>query len=183
LDNFREWSEQNSEENLAVMIKGNVNLFRSSLIKKITEFNLMDNLLTRNEVIKSRQNTKHENNIEDAFKAIFDAEKDDKLLSNEIIATFGKSLIPDFLGYVKNRASAINFSNIEKLESWVDDGMQKFIDSLSIDNQYLVPSLQMVNSQLKIDIKEFRGESYKVAVVRPDFLPRKISGSSDDDAW
>ena len=60
LDNFREWSEQNSEENLAVMIKGNVNSFRSSLIKKITEFNLMDNLLTRNEVIKSRQNTKHE---------------------------------------------------------------------------------------------------------------------------
>ena len=61
--------------------------------------------------------------------------------------------------------------------------MKKIIDSLSIENQYLIPSLQMVNNQLKIDINEFKGESYKVAVDRPNFLPRKISGSSDDDAW
>jgi hypothetical protein len=182
LDNFREWSEQNPGDNLAVMIKGNVNLFRSSLIKKITEFNRMDNLLTQKERIKNIQDSKNEKNIEDAFKVVLDAEKDYKFLSIEIIASFGKSLISDFLGYVKNGASAINFSNIQKLESWVDDGMQKFIDSLSIDNQYLVPSLQMVNNQLKIDIREFKGESYKVVVDRPDFLSPKISVNSDDDA-
>lgn len=182
LDNFRKWSEQNSEENLAVMIKENVNLFRSSLMKKIIEFNLMDNLLTQDEVIKNRQNTKHEKDIEGAFKAVFDAEKEYKLLSNEILATFGASSISDFMGYVKNGASAINFSNIQKLESWVDGGMQKFIDKLSFNYRYLLPSLQVVGIQLKMDIKEFKGESYKVAVERPAFLSPKISVSSDDDA-
>jgi hypothetical protein len=182
LDNFREWSEKNSEENLAVMIKGNVNLFRSSLIKKINEFNITGNLLKKNEVIKNRQNAKHEKNIEDAFKAVFDAEKEYKLLSNEILATFGASSISDFMGYVKNGASAINFSNIQKLESWVDGGMQKFIDKLSFDYQYLLPSLQVVVNQLKMDIKEFKGESYKVAVEKPAFLSPKISVGSDDDA-
>jgi hypothetical protein len=142
----------------------------------------MDNLLTQNERIKNLQDSKNEKNIEDAFKVVLGAENDYRFLSNEIIATFGKSLISDFLGYVKNRASAINFSNIEKLESWVNDGMQNFIDSLSFDNQYLVPSLQIINNQLKIDIKEFKGESYKVAVDRPAFLSPKISVDSDNDA-
>lgn len=142
----------------------------------------MDNLSNQKERIKNVQDSKNEKNIEDAFKVVLDAEKDYKILSIEIMATFGKSLISDFLGYVKNGASAINFSNIQKLESWVDDGMQKFIDSLSNDNQYLVPSLQMVNNQLKIDIREFKGESYKVAVDRPDFLSPKISVNSHDDA-
>ena len=182
LDNFRKWSEKNPGDNLAVMIKGNVNLFRLSLIKKITEFNRMDNLLTKNEIITNVQNSKNEKNIEEAFKVVLGAEKEYRFLSNEIIATFGKSLISDFLGYVKNRASAINFLNIEKLESWVNDGMQNFIDSLSFDNQYLVPSLQIINNQLKIDIKEFKGESYKVAVDRPAFLSPKISVDSDNDA-
>jgi hypothetical protein len=181
LDSFRKWSEQNSEENLAVMIKGNVNLFRSSLMKKITEFNLMDNFLTQDEVIKNKQNANNEKNIEGAFKAVFSAEEKYGLLSNEIFATFGASSISDFMGYVNNRASAINFSNIQKLESWVDGGMQEFIDNPSFNDQYLIPSLDMVSNQLKMDIKEFKGESYKVAVDRPAFLSSKISVGSDDD--
>jgi hypothetical protein len=60
--------------------------------------------------------------------------------------------------------------------------MQKFIDKLSFDYQYLLPSLQVVVNQLKMDIKEFKGESYKVAVERPAFLSPKISVGSDDDA-
>jgi hypothetical protein len=65
----------------------------------------------------------------------------------------------------------------------VDSGLKKFINNPSFNDQYLISSLQTVSNQLKIDIKEFKGESYKVAIDRPDFFPRKISGSSDDDAW
>jgi hypothetical protein len=183
LDNFRKWSETNSDDNLTSMIKGSVNLFRSSLIKKIAEFNSADNFSTKNDVIKNRQNTKHESSIKDAFKAVLDAEKKYKLLSNEILASFGASSISDFLGYVKNGASSINFLNIEKLESWLDSGLQEFIGNPSFNDRYLIPSLQIVSAQLKIDIEEFKGDSYKVAVDTPAFLSGKISVSSDDDAW
>ena len=183
LDNFRKWSEQNSDDNLAAMIKGNVNLFRSSLIKKIAEFNDIDNLLTKNEVVKNRQNMKNELDIKDAFKAVLDAEKEYKLLSNEILANRGFGSISDFLGYVQNGASAINFSNIEKLESWVDSGMQEFIDNSLLSDQYLIPSFMMVSSQLKMDIEEFKGDSYKVAVDTPAFLLDEISVGSDNDTW
>ena len=183
LDSFRKWSEKNPDVPLLSMIKGSVNLFHSALIKKITEFKDFDGLSEKESNLKNPQKLIFEKNIKDAFDAVSKAEEIDKLFTHEILIRRGSSSISYFSEYVRNGASAINFSNIEKLESWVDDGMKKFIDSLSIDNQYLIPYLQMVNNQLKIDIKEFKGESYKVAVDRPDFLPRKISGSSDDDAW
>lgn len=183
LDNFRKWSEKNSEENLVSLMRGNVNLFRSSLVKKISEFKQTDNLVTQDEKINYIKNSKNEENIRDAFKTVLDEDKKSKLFSYGILANFGRNSISDFLGYVKNGASSINFSNIEKLESWVNSDAEKFIDGLSIDNQYLVPSLQVVVNQLKIDIQEFRGDSYKVAVDRPAFLPPKISADSDDDAW
>jgi hypothetical protein len=182
LDNFREWSQQNSEENLAVMIKGNVNLFRSSLIKKILDINQTNKPLTKDEAEKSKKVAKIENAIKDSFEAVLESEKKDKLLLNEFLASLRNSASLEFLTYVRNGASAINFSNIQKLESWVDGGMQEFIDNPSFNDQYLIPSLDMVRNQLKMDIKEFKGESYKVAVERPAFLPPKISVGSDDDA-
>ena len=183
LDNFREWSEKNPDENLVTMIKGNVNLFRSSVKNKITDFNQIDKPLVQNEKDKYIKLAKTKENIKDAFQVVLESENKDKLLFNEFLGSRGNVSSLDFLSYVRNGACAINFSNIKKLEAWADDGMKKFIDNLSLDNQYLIPSLQVVGNQLKMDIKEFRGESYKVAVDRPAFLSSKISVNSDDDAW
>lgn len=183
LDNFRKWSEKNSDENLVTMIKGNVNLFHSSVKNKIIYFNKIDKPLVENEREKYIKFSKIKEEIKDAFQVVLESETKNGLLSNRFLVSRGNSLSLEFLGYVRNGASAINFSNIEKLQWWVRDEMQNFIDNLSDESQYLVPSLQVVGNQLKMDIEEFLGESYKVALDRPAFLSQKIPANSDDDAW
>jgi len=180
LDNFRLWSEKNPEDSLLKMVRGNVNLFRSSVIKKIDEFNPKNND-TENKT-KNIKMAVNEKNIKDAFDIVREEEDRSKFLFYESLGSFKNSSIAYFLGYIRNGASAINFSNIEKLELWANKEMQIFIESPLLDHQYLIPSLQVVCNQLKINIREFNGDSYKGVIDRPDFFAPKTIAHSDNDS-
>ena len=180
LDNFRLWSEKNPEDSLLKMVKGNINLFRSSVIKKIDEFNPKNNN-TENKT-KNIKMAVNEKNIKDAFDIVREEEDRSKFLFYESLGSFKNSSIAYFLGYIRNGASAINFSNIEKLELWANKEMQIFIESPLLDHQYLIPSLQVVCNQLKINIREFNGDSYKGVIDRPDFFAPKTIAHSDNDS-
>lgn len=159
LGKFREWSENNEDNEIFKKIKGSVNMFHSFISKKINDFEMNDPAL-------NLKNIRNRNAVEKNIKEAFDILSDKK---NQLDWVFSPLSLPnkmrssglEFWKYIKYQSCALNFTNIDNLKKWVETDYSEFINRPSLHCRYLAPSLTVAVNQLKIDIKNFESESYK----------------------
>ena len=163
LDSFKEWSEQNEDNEIFRKMKGSVNIFHSFISKKINFIEIDSKPINLKEAKKINSEEIH---IKGAFEVLVDG-KDGigSLLFPGDLRSEMPSSGSEFLKYIKNHSCVINFTNIDDLKKWVETDHKAFIDELPINYQYLIPSLNVVFNQLKIDIKNFESENYKKKLI------------------